>query len=170
MSGAGPDAWGRVLISAAKVASHTDPVTLATTVTLELDFQGDEIAERTVRIRRKVWADDPNDIGSAMHYEVEQLDDIAAQDVDLAGLSPSARRVQVILDESGDWLTLQLIGDALATDSSGGPPLKRPTIQTALAALVSAEMAESAGILGTTGGKWRSSHAHSDEIGTENGF
>ena len=28
---------------------QTDPNTLATTVTLELDFQGDELAERTVR-------------------------------------------------------------------------------------------------------------------------
>lgn len=155
MSGAGPDAWGRVLISAAKVASHTDPSTLATTVTLELDFQGDEIAERTVRIRRKVWADDPNDISSALHYEVEQLDNSEAASRSDDGLRPSHRRVLNVLIAANDWRTRHEIQDALASDDTGLSPLKTRTIQDALARLGEVDLVEPLGVLGGQAGKWR---------------
>jgi RecA-family ATPase len=58
-SGAGPSAWGRVLISVAPVGRpYEDPDTGATTVVLDLWMKGDEIPERVVRLRRRVWADD----------------------------------------------------------------------------------------------------------------
>lgn len=163
MSGAGPDAWGRVLISAAKVSSHTDLATLATTVTLELDFQGDEIAERTVRIRRKVWADDPEDIGSALHYEVDQLDPTEARDRGDDGIRPAARRVLSVLTAANDWRTRLEIQDALAVDDTGLSPLKTRTIQAALGELVEAGLVDPMGVLGGQAGKWRNSaHAESD--------
>lgn len=74
MSGAGPAEWGRVLVSAKVEHRHTDEATMATTVTLELAFVGDEIPDTELRIRRKVWAEDPDDLASPMHYEVERLE------------------------------------------------------------------------------------------------
>ena len=93
MSGAGPAAWGRVLISAAVVRRQTDATTGRTDVELELEFTGDEIAESTVRIRRSVWAEDPADLGSPLHYGVTRLADLEPADSDPDGLSPSSRRV-----------------------------------------------------------------------------
>jgi hypothetical protein len=171
MSGAGPDAWGRVLISAAVINRHTDPTTLATTVTLELDFQGDEIAERTVKIRRRVWADDPEDIGSALHYEVELLEGSGADgDAELAGLSPAAVRVNASLKSTDEWLTVHQIGDIVALDKSGGPPLKVVTIQSALRVLHRVGMAEKCNGDLPNSYKWRSGRTHHVRTGVENDF
>jgi AAA domain len=170
MSGAGPDAWGRVLISAAVVSRHADRDTGGSSVVLDLDFQGDEIPETTTRIRRKVWADDPNDLASAMHYEVEQL---AAElgTVDVGdGLRPAARRVLAVLDNAGEWETVRSIGDALADDPTGLMPLKARTIQAALTELVNADLAVSAGLLGGSAGRWRSTRAQSAEIEDKDAF
>ena len=171
MSGAGPDAWGRVLISAAVIDRRTDPVTLATSVTLELDFQGDEIAERTVKIRRKVWADDPEDIGSALHYEVELLA-VGGIDpeADKAGLSPAAIRVDAILSAIDGWQSVHQIGDSLATDQSGGPPLKVVTIQKALRSLETVGMAQKMGGQRPNSYEWRSSRTHHVRTEVEDGF
>lgn len=137
MSGAGPDAWGRVLISAAVVSRHTDPTTRGSSVVLDLDVVGDEIAETTVRARRRVWAEDPDDLGSPLHYEVEELD-VAADDPDVDGLSLKARRVLAALRGPfcpPEGLRAEPdIGDLLAVDGAG-PPLKKRTIYEALAEL-----------------------------------
>jgi hypothetical protein len=172
MSGAGPDAWGRVLISAAVLSRHTDRTTQTSSVVLELDFQGDEIPETTTRVRRKVWSDDPDDLGSALHYEVEQveLDDHSTDDPELKGLAPAAKRVLAVLNGSPEWWTVQTIGDVLADDSSGRGPLKARTIQAALKDLVSADLAEPKSILGGTAGQWRSVYAQSLEIEDEDAF
>jgi hypothetical protein len=168
MSGAGPDAWGRILISMAVVSRHTDPKTQASTVVLDLDFQGDEIAESTTRIRRKVWADDPRDLASTLHYEVSRIEAPGeSSDPALAGLRPSAVRVLAVLEKVSDWCAVREIGDVLA-ETSG--PLKARTIQDALAALVEAGFAVPMGTLGSSGGKWRSMCAHSDEIEARNDF
>lgn len=168
MSGAGPDAWGRVLISAAVVSRQTDPATQATSVVLDLDMQGDEIAERTVRIKRRVWVDDPEDLTSPMHYEVIQVEEtFTPVDPSLAGLPPSAVRTLGVLTESCDWLSVKAIGDALA---AGGHPLKVRTIQTALGTLADAGLTVGDGVLGSAGGRWRSVRAHSGTSEVENDF
>lgn len=150
MTGAGPDAWGRVLISAAVVSRHTDPTTQATSVVLDLDVQGDEVAESTTRIRRRVWADDPNDLASALHYEVERLDvDFRTDESD--GLTPSARRVLAVLEKADDWTTVSTIGDRLADD---GQPLKVRTIQAALAALEDAGRVRRTPTAAGSAGQW----------------
>lgn len=167
MSGVGPSAWGRVLISGVVVNKHTEPATKATTVTLELDFQGDEIAETTIRLRRRIWADDPDDLASALHYEVEELavDNQGAEtDPELGGLRPAAVRVLRVIEVAEGPLTISQIGDVLATDATGLSPLKRRTIQDALERLAERDLAEPTGILGGAG-LWRAtSHANPDPV------
>jgi len=168
MSGAGPDAWGRVLISMAVISRHTDRETKASTVVLDLDFQGDEIAESTTRIRRRLWADDPSDLTSPLHYEVELIEEPGTpSDPALAGLRPSAIKVMAALDTVADWCSVRDIGDTLA---EAGTPLKARTIQDALAALVDAGLTTSMGVLGSSGGKWCSARAQSAEIEDRNAF
>jgi hypothetical protein len=140
-------------------------------VVLDIDFQGDEIPETTTRIRRRVWADDPGDLSSALHYEVIAIEwDDGPQDPELQGLSPSAKRVLAVLESDADWRAVKTIGDALAEDSTGLSPLKARTIQTALQRLVEAELVETKSILGSSGGQWRSIRAHSPEIEARNAF
>jgi hypothetical protein len=160
MSGAGPDAWGRFLISLDVISRSTDPVTKASTVILDLDFQGDEVAETTVRIRRRVWVDDPDDLASAMHYEVERIETSErTHDPALAGLRPSAVRVLDALEgalSDPTGISVRVIGDHLAGDGMG-PPLKVRTIQAALKELDEAGLAE----LSVAG--WVSTRAHRAE-------
>jgi hypothetical protein len=172
MSGAGPDAWGRFLISVDLVApSRIDPDTGGSSVVLDIDFQGDEIAETTTRIRRRVWSDDPNDLSSAMHYEVTHLESGApVTDPGAGDLTPSARRVLAILDGSDQWWTVQSMGDAVAADSTGMGGLKVRTIQAAFSQLVKADRAEAKSILGGSAGQWRSVSAQYPEIEARDAF
>jgi hypothetical protein len=71
MSGAGPAEWGRVLVSVAVTNRRTEDS--ATVVDLSLEFIGDEIPDTTLTIRRRVWADDPDDLASPMHYELDPV-------------------------------------------------------------------------------------------------
>ena len=167
MTGVGPGAWGRVLITATVRARHTDPVTSASTVVLELEFQGDEIAESTQRIRRRVWAVDPDDLSSSLHYEVTAVESVDQDDPTRGALRPSSVRVLKVLDEAEDWLTVRDIGDVLA---EGGSPLKRRTIQNALAQLVEADLAIAEAILGGAAGKWHSARAQSGDSEGESAF
>ena len=166
MSGVGPGAWGRVLITATVRSRHTDPTTSASSVVLELEFMGDEIAESTRRIRRRVWADDPDNLTSPLHYEVTAVESID-QDPTCDGLRPSSVRVLKVLDAVEDWLTVRAIGDVLAEN---GSPLKARTIQGALGQLVEADLAVAQEILGGAAGKWRSARAQSDDSEGENAF
>jgi hypothetical protein len=164
MSGAGPDAWGRVLISAAVVSRDADRDTQGSSVVLDLDFQGDEIAEMTTRIRRRVWTDEPGDLGSAMHYEVTKLESNEfPDDPSHLGLRPAAIRVLNVIVTTDEWWTVRTIGDALAEDETGRAVLKQRTIQEALKQLVAAELVETKGILGSSGGQWRLACAQSTE-------
>jgi hypothetical protein len=170
MSGAGMDAWGRILISAAVISRHTDRDTGASAVVLDIDFQGDEIAETTTRIRRKVWTDDPNDLNSAMHYEVEIMEaGIDQADSAEDGMRPSAARVLAVVDGNDIWWTVRTIGDAMAEDTTR-LPLKARTIQEALKQLTTVGLVESKGILGSTGGQWRSIRALSPDIEAKHAF
>lgn len=166
-TGVGPGAWGRVLISAAVISRHTDPVTKATTVALELEFQGDEIGDQRVRIRRRVWAHDPDDLASLLHYEVTRVDDDTAADPALAGLRPSSKRVLRALEAAQAPLTVKGLGDALAVDDTGLECLKRRTIAAALAELDAAELVERAGDDGSGAGLWRATARAKESAGTD---
>ncbi len=159
MSGAGPDVRGRFLISAAVISRHTDPLSQASDVVLDFDFQGDEIAESTICLHRRVWADDPDDLTSPMHYEVKRVDmPEEPNDPAMTGLRPSAHRVSAVLDGSSahhpDGIEMPMIEDLLSADGHG-MLLKRRTIYAALADLSKAGLAAKA----ETGAGWRSTCA-----------
>jgi hypothetical protein len=141
-SGTGPAAWGRVLVSAAPVGrSYEDPLTGATTVVLDLWIKGDETADRVVRIRRRVWADDPADLLSALHYEVTELER-ESDDPRVRDRPPAERKVFAVLLD-GRQRTVRQIGDDVAARFG---PLTRPTIQRALMALDDDDLVDSSGL------------------------
>ena len=88
ISGAGPETWGPFLVSADVISRSTNPVTKASDVVFVLDFQGDEIAETAVRIRRRVWVDDPEDLASPMHCEVTRIETPEPRRARASGHSP----------------------------------------------------------------------------------
>jgi hypothetical protein len=76
MSGAGTVEWGRVLGSIAVRTRSVEPDSQASDVLLGAEFLGGEIPEQHFGLRRRVWADDPEDLASALHYQADVLDDL----------------------------------------------------------------------------------------------
>ncbi len=76
MSGAGTVEWGRVLGSISVRSRSVEPDTTASNVLLAAEFVGGEIPEQRFGLRRKVWADDPDDLTSPLHYQASVLDDL----------------------------------------------------------------------------------------------
>lgn len=101
ITGAGPAEWGRVIIGAAVLTRSTDPETLATTVLAELEVIGGEVPDRTLRVRRVIRAEDPEDLDSPLHYTVDLVPADADSDGTTAGagtgtgadLPPAARKL-----------------------------------------------------------------------------
>ena len=140
ISGAGPAAWARVICSVSVDYRGADDDG-ASKVLLGVELIGGEIADTRFRIRRRVQADDPADLGAPLAYAVEVLagDD---EDLDLepaaAALSKSRQWVLTALRAGGDMQTVKQLGDRLA---QAGHPLKPRTIQTALGELEAAGLA-----------------------------
>jgi hypothetical protein len=139
ISGAGPAAWARVICSVSIDHRGSDDDG-ASKVLLGAELIGGEIADTRFRIRRRVRADDPADLSSALSYSVEVLADDDDHDLDpaAAGLSPSRQWVLAALQAGGELQTVKQLGDRLA---QGGHPLKPRTIQTALGELEAAGLA-----------------------------
>jgi hypothetical protein len=135
ISGVGPGAWGRVLASAA-VAHRTTSPDGASTVVLAFEVIGGELADTAFRVRRRVWATDPADLASPLHYAVEVLaDDTAVGDDEARGsreLLPSRRLVAAALRAGGPMQTVKQLGDHTAAQ---GHQLRKRTIQEALTEL-----------------------------------
>ena len=151
MSGVGPGEWGRVLISVSVRSRTVEPDTQASNVLLEWQFEGDEIPETKVLVRRRVWSDDPADLNSPLHYEV-----VAAEpgEVDPADdLSPAQRRVLAVLQGAAGPLAAHEIGDVLAHDGTGRP-LKARTIQAALKVLRDGGLADDGQTKAGTAAQW----------------
>jgi AAA domain len=140
ISGAGPAAWARVIcsVSVDHRASDDDG---ASKVLLGVEVIGGEIADTRFRIRRRVQAEDPADLGSPLSYSVEVLAADDGQDLGpaAAGLSPSRQWVLAALQGGGAMQTVKQLGDRLA---EAGRPLKPRTIQTALGELEAAGLAQ----------------------------
>jgi hypothetical protein len=150
ITGVGPGAWGRVLATADVASRRTEP-DRATVVVLAWQFRGDEIPDTDLRLRRRVWADDPDDLGSPLHYTIEPVDDDAT-DISDDGLSPSTRRVLAAVRAADGPTTVKRIGDVCADQ---GQPLKARTIQTALKALTDLDLVDGgAGSPGVAGLWW----------------
>jgi hypothetical protein len=140
ISGVGPGAWGRVLASAGVAHRATDPATGASTVVLGVELRGGELADQAFRVRRRVWADDPADLASALHYQVEVLPDQEdAGDPAATGLHQSRQWVLAALRQGGPMQTVKQLGDRLAAQ---GHPLKKRTLQHALGELEAAGLVE----------------------------
>ena len=133
MSGAGPAEWGRVLITAELKAKTVDIETQRSDAHIALTLEGDELAGGEYRFRRRVWVDDPDSLGSPMHYVVEPIANEVGVTSD--GLRISQRRVLDALTALGDWRNKHEIGDYLANDGQGSP-LRQRTILEACAELV----------------------------------
>ena len=112
----------------------------ASTVLLGVELIGGELADTRFRIRRRVRADDPTDLGSPLAYAVEVLADDEDQDLDpaAAALSKSRQWVLTALRAGGELQTVKQLGDRLA---QAGHPLKPRTIQLALGELEAAGLA-----------------------------
>lgn len=143
MTGVGPAEWGRVLVSVG-VEHRSTAADRSTTATLRVTFEGDEIPESELRLRRHIWADDPDDLASPLHYELETLTG-EPEPSGGSGLRPAERRVLAVLRGSGQWLDIRQIGDRLAGDDTGLAPLKARTIQAAAKVLVERDFARSQG-------------------------
>jgi hypothetical protein len=139
ISGAGPAAWARVICSVS-VDHRGSEGDGASRVLLGVELIGGEIADTRFRLRRRVRADDPVDLGAPLSYAVEVLPADDDQDLDpaAAALSPSRHWVLAALRVGGDMQTVKQLGDRLA---EVGHKLKPRTIQLALGELEAAGLA-----------------------------
>lgn len=132
ITGVGPSAWGRVLVTGSVESRYTDPDTQRSRVIIGWEIVGGEVPDQTFRTCRQVWSDDPEDLASPLHVTWTVAEDDTDQGAvrgELADAKPAARRVHQILEQASAALTVTEIGDALAAE---GRPLKRRTIQDAL--------------------------------------
>lgn len=133
ITGAGPAEWGRVLISAKVISRHTDS-SHATNVITELDFLGGEIPDQTLRVQRRIWSDDPDDLNSALHLEVTVTETEARSSEERSEtLPPAARKLLEAfkaLEGSGTETTNTTLVDSIA--DRWGHGLKRETTSRTL--------------------------------------
>ena len=94
-------------------------------------FSGGEINDTEIRVRRRVWVDDRNDLLSPMHYEVELLQ----LDKDETNLSDVQVAVLTVLDEVP--ITTSEVEAATNTSRTqqGQDPFAKRSIQVALKSL-----------------------------------
>jgi hypothetical protein len=154
MSGVGPGAWGRVLGSGNVEEGITEP-NGASRVTMTWGFIGDEIPDVRLRVQRRVWTDDPNDLGSPMHYETTILlnqESSSKPPGVLETLSPAQRRVALIVARAEAAVRVDDV-QRVAAAEGGKKPLRKRTVQDALAKLVSRDLVNEEVIQGGRGGK-----------------
>jgi hypothetical protein len=128
-TGAGPAEWGRVLLAAAVISRHTDTLTEATTVLVELDVTGGEIPDQTLRIRRTITAVDPDDLDSALTYRVDILDGDDGSPT-RSDLAPAAAKLLEAVNAGEVPATIPHLVDWIAAKYGHG--LKRQTCSTQL--------------------------------------
>jgi CRP-like cAMP-binding protein len=140
--GAGPAEWGRVLLTAEVKARHTDPVSKATSVLTELSAIGGEIPDATFRVRRRIWADDPDDLESPLHVEttVTEVDEADAQPA-ADTLTPAAVKLLEAARSVGPASGTGLVDWIAKTYGHG---LRRETVSRLLADLERRGLLESA--------------------------
>jgi hypothetical protein len=130
-TGAGPAEWGRVLLAANVISRHTDPTTKATTVLVELEITGGEIPDQTLRIRRTIQADDPDDLDSPLTYTVDMPDADDPQPMPGGSdLPPAATKLLAAISAHEEPATVVQLVNWIAEHHGHG--LKRPTCSTEL--------------------------------------
>ena len=107
---------------------------------LGVEVVGGELADLAFRVRRQVRAEDPADLASPLHYQVEVLPEDPDDLEGVAGaLKPSRRWVLAALRAGGAVQSVAQLGDRTAAD---GHQLKARTIQEALLDLEAAGLAQ----------------------------
>jgi hypothetical protein len=128
ITGAGPSEWGRVLVTATVKARHTHPDSLATDVVTELEIIGGEVPDRTIRVRRHIVADDPDDLDSPLRVTVtanDKLDQVAGSG-DVESLPPGARKLLEAMEALDAPTSQKGLVDWIAETHGHG--LKRETV------------------------------------------
>lgn len=168
LSGAGPAEWGRVLITAEKKSARTDPDTRATDVITHLEAVGGEIPDQTLRVHRKVWSDDPDDLDSPLHTTTQAhwSDDETADMDSLSGggdgASPAARKLLEAMDALGEPGTSAQLVDHVVNNHGHG--LTRETVSRELNKLLKAGIVDMAEDNGGPG-RWPTKHWWRVQIG-----
>lgn len=132
MSGAGPQEWGRVLATADVDGKRRTLPGDISEVDMLWSFSGGEINDTQVRVRRRVWVEDRNDLLSPMHYEVELLqpddNEVHLTDVQVAVLA--------VLDDG--FMPRSEIEDRVNAErrERGADPFASRSIQEALKVLL----------------------------------
>lgn len=136
ITGAGPAEWGRVLATAAVKSRHLDKATTETTVITELDFIGGSIPGGTLRVTRRIHADDPADLDSPLRYWVKaELVDGDEPGADKPKMPPSrAKLLEALRDFAGTPATVKALVDWVALKHGHG--LTRETCSRELNALL----------------------------------
>jgi hypothetical protein len=129
ITGAGPAEWGRVLVSATVLSRHTDIAAGKTTVLTRLDVIGGEVPDQSLRVLRVIWADDPDDLDSPLHYQVTvEAADPAERELaasgDAAGrkMPPAERKLLEALEalEAGEFAPASRLVDWIAAKYGHG--------------------------------------------------
>lgn len=136
ISGAGPAEWGRVLMGTQVLSRHVDAQTRETTVLSEIDIIGGEISDRTLRVLRRIRADDPTDLGSRLHYSVqtEEVSDAMAREPGQKLPPATLKILEALRAANGRALGASEIVDWIVTNYGHG--LRRETVSRALGELV----------------------------------
>jgi 5S rRNA maturation endonuclease (ribonuclease M5) len=142
ITGAGPAEWGRVLATAAVKSRHLNRVTAETTVITELDFIGGSIPGGTLRVTRRIRADDPDDLDSPLRYAVTaEVVDEDELDTDKPKMPPARRKLLEALQHfSAAPVTVKALVDHVATIHGHG--LARETCSRELGTLLSDGLAD----------------------------
>lgn len=132
--GAGPAEWGRVLITGEVQARHTHPVDKSTDTVIDLDVIGGEVADQSIRLRRRIWSDNPDDLSADLHLEVsvEAAPEPSSEAGATADLPPAARKILEALTETGPATSTAIV-DEIARQHGHG--LRRETMSRTLADL-----------------------------------
>jgi len=143
ITGAGPAEWGRVLISATVKSRSRDITTAATSVVTELEIIGGEIPDQCLRVYRRIWADNPDDLNSPLH--VETATTVVDRDGGQDDLSPAARKLIAALTALGASTAVSLV-DWIKQKHGHG--LTRQTVSTTLNDLEKRGLVTSQGLTG----------------------
>jgi AAA domain len=122
ITGAGPAEWGRVLINTTVISRRTDPATQETTVISELDIIGGSVPDRSIRLTRRIRADDPDDLDSRLAYRVSaQYVEAALADTKGGKRSPAgAKLLDALRAAQGMPRTVSQLVDAIAAKHGHG--------------------------------------------------
>lgn len=109
MSGAGSEEWGRVLASVEVRGRREEGA--ASVVDLEWQFVGDEIADTSLRVARRVEANDPDDLGSSLRYQVHATTETAPAAYD--GPKECVKAVVALFEDVGGEMSKSTVIDRL---------------------------------------------------------